>query len=38
MVGTIKVFEILNTRFNDEEARFVVEEIEKITDLSVTVV
>ena len=30
MVGTIKLFEILKTRFNDEEARFVVEEIEKI--------
>ena len=30
MVGTIKLFEILKTRFSDEEARFVVEEIEKI--------
>ncbi len=30
MVGTIKLFEILKTRFSDEDARFVVEEMEKI--------
>ncbi len=30
MVGTLKLFEILKTRFSDEDARFVVEEMEKI--------
>ena len=30
MLATIKLFEVLKTRFSDEDAKFVVEEIEKI--------
>ena len=30
MLATIKLFEVLKTRFSDEDAKFVVEQIEKI--------